>query len=584
MSFRRKTYPEVAESLLNRLLGGVSGETHPYPPALMSREPFSHALERAPVAQITAVWGQRNGESTRFERDADYVLAADSAKLEWKPGGARPDEGSAFEVHYLPRQREAGVNDLYPGSVVRTLMESVALETAALYAQMDAVYRAGFIDTASGGALDHVVGLLGLQRVRAGRHGTELRFSRSANARGAITLPAGTRAATADGAIEYETLADLTLADGQANAKVPARDTVAANDAVAADTLTLLTRPVVGIAAVSNPAASSRLSRDETDDELRSRARRFLVGSERGTLAAIEAAVLAEGVRAEITEPEPGRVLVLLQGAVLDEDPLARVRAAVDRVRPAGVRVQVLAGAAPVKVAVDLRLTSAAGLLDAELRAMQDQIRQRVADYLKALPLKDDGSVSKLIGLAMGVAGVEDARLTAVHAGTDDVLQLATGKLTLANRSTELGEIRISDPALATGLTLVLRYPRDATIPDQAAVQAAVEAAVGTLNDLAALADPVNDAKRVLGWGLLTRLLPLPVTGFVPATLAAQWAGSPGAVDGDVAVYSVQWVFSRPTGVSQALDALAAPAIALGTEERLSVVRVSVDVKPKPVV
>jgi uncharacterized phage protein gp47/JayE len=581
MSFRRKTYPEVAESLLNRLLGGVSGEAHPYPPAQTPREPFTHALERAPVAQITAVWGQRNGQTARFEREADYTLSADSAKLEWKPGGARPDEGSAFEVHYLPRQRETGVNDLFAGSVVRTLLEAVALETAGLYAQMDAVYRAGFIETADGGALDHVVGLLGISRVRAGRHSTELRFTRSRNARGEITLPAGTRAATADGAIEYETLADLTLADGQASAKVPARDTVASNDAVPADALTLLTRPVVGIDAVTNPAASSQLARDETDGELRTRARRFLVGSERGTLAAIEAAVIAEGVRAEITEPEPGRVQVLLQGAVLDEDPLARVRATVDRVRPAGVKVEVLLGDAPVKVGVDLRLTTAAGLLEADLRAVQDSIRQRVADYLKALPLKDDGSVSKLIGLAMGVAGVEDARLTAVTAGADDVLNLATGKLALANRSTELGEIRITDPALATGLTLVLRYPRDATLPDQAAIQAAVEVAVGRLNTLADVADQANDARRVLGWGRLTRLLPLPVVGFVPAALDAQWAGSPGASDGDVAVYSVQWVFTRPTGVSQVLESQAAPPFALGTEERLSVARVSVEVKPK---
>ena len=582
MSFRRKTYPEVAESLLNRLLGGVSGEAHPYPPAMTPREPFTHALERAPVAQITAVWGMRNGETHRFERDADYALAADSAKLEWKPGGARPDEGTAFEVHYLPRQRESGVNDLYAGSVVRTMLEAVALETAGLYAQMDAVYRAGFIATAGGGALDHVVGLLGISRVRAGRHSTELRFTRSRNARGAITLPAGTRAATADGAIEYETLADLTMADGQASAKVPARDTVATNDAVAADALTLLTRPVVGIDAVTNPAASSRLARDETDDELRTRARRFLVGSERGTLGAIESAVAAEGVRAEITEPAPGRVRVLLQGAVLDEDVLARVRHAVEQVRPAGVRVDVVPGDAPVKVAIDMRLSTAAGLLDAELRSIQDQIRQRVADYLKALPLKDDGSVSKLIGLAMGISGVDDARLTAVHAGVDDVLNLATGKLALADRSAELGEIRITDPALATGLTLVLRYPRDATIPDQAKVQAAVEEAVATLNELADQANPANDAKRQLDWGRLTRLLPLPVVGFVPAKLPAQWAGSPGAADADVVVYTVQWVFSRPTGVSQVLDGQAAPAFALGTEERLSVARVSVEVKPKP--
>jgi hypothetical protein len=43
----------------------------------------------------------------------------------------------------------------------------------------------------------------------------------------------------------------------------------------------------------------------------------------------------------------------------------------------------------------------------------------------------------------------------------------------------------------------------------------------------------------------------------------------------------VQWVFTRPTGASQVLEAAAAPAFALATEERLSVAAVRVEVKPK---
>jgi baseplate J-like protein len=581
MSFRRKTYPEVTESLLNRLLGGVSGEAHAYPPPAPAREPFQQPLERAPVASITAVWGARNGASHRFERDADYKLSADGAKLEWKSGGARPDEGTAFEVHYLPKQREGGVNDLYPGSVVRTLLEAVALETAGLYAQMQVVYDSGFIDTASGGALDHVVGLLGISRVRAGRNSTELRFTRARNTRGEITVPAGTRAATADGAIEYETLADLTLADGQPAAKVPARDTVASNDGLPADSLILLTKPIAGIESVTNPAPSTRLDRDETDGELRTRARRFLVGSERGTLGAIEAAVAAEGIRAELTEPAPGQVRVQLQGNALDPDRRARLRKAVDQVRPAGVQVGIVDGAPPVKVDLDLRLTSAKGLLETELRAIQDSIRKRYADYFKALPIKSDGSVTKLIGLGMGVDGVEDLRLTAAKAGATDVLDLASSTLKLATQPTELGEIRISDPALATGLTLAVRYPRGEPIPDQAALGSAVEAALASLNSLAEAGDPAFDAKRSLGWGRLTRLLPLPHAGWTAASLEQQWAGSAGASDTDVGPYTVQWVFTRPTGVSQVLEASAAPAFALSTEERLSLARASVEVKPK---
>ena len=579
MSFRRKSYPEVAESLLNRLLGGVSAEAHPYPPPGNPREPFQHPLERAPAAQLTAAWGLRNGASLRFERDADYKLSADAAKFEWIVGGARPDEGTAFEVHYLPRSRETGVNDLYPGSVVRTLLEAVALETAGLYAQMQSVYDAGFIDTASGGALDHVVALLGIARVRAGRNSTELRFVRAKNARGEITLPAGTRAATADGAIEYETLADVTLADGQASAKVPARDTLASNDGLPADALTLLTKPVAGIESVTNPAATSRLDRDETDAELRTRARRFLVGAERGTRSAIEAAVGAEGLRCELSEPAPGVVNVQLQSGALDPTRRARLDAAILRVRPAGVVVNLLDGSAPSKVDIELRLTSAPGLPETELRGIQEAIRSKFADYFAALPIRSDGSASKLVGLAMGVAGVEDARLVAATVGAVDKLDPARGVIALATLSTELGEVRIADPSLATGLTLVVRYHRGQAIPDQGALQAMVEAAVASLNALAAMDDVSNDVKRVLSWGRLTRLLPLP--GLVAATFEQQLAGSGEAVEGDVGEYTVQWVFTRPTGASQLLESSGAPAFALATTERLSVARVSVDVKPK---
>ncbi|MDX9885499.1 baseplate J/gp47 family protein [Thauera sp.] len=580
MSFRRKTYPEVAESLLNRLLGGVSGEAHPYPPAKATREPYRHALERPPVDRITAVWGARNGETFRFAPDADYLLSADGAELEWKAGGARPDEGTAFEIHYLPRQREMRVNDLYPGSVVRTLMEAVALETAGLYAQMETVYRAGFLETASGGALDHVVGLLGIRRVRAGRNSGELRFTRARNTAGEITIPAGTRVATADGAIEYETTADLTLVDGQPAAKVAARDLVADNDGLPPDSLVLMVRPIAGIESVTNPAATSRLDRDENDDELRSRARRFLAGSARGTRSALESAVAAEGLRAEIEEPSPGLVRVTLQG-VPGPDQFARIRKAVDQVRPAGVKVDILTGEPPLKIDLDLHLVSATGLPETRLRALQDEIRSRYADYFARLPLAADGSLSRLAGLAIGVDGVEDVRIKTASADGADVLDVAAGILALGGKTAELGELRIVDPALATGLTLAVRYPRGEPIPDQAKLAAAVEAAIAVLNQLAEQGLPADDAKRVLGWGRLTRLLPLPHAGWTSAGFEAQLGGAAGASASDVGKYTVQWVLTRPNALSQVLESADAPSFALATGERLSLAGVSVEVKPK---
>jgi hypothetical protein len=459
-------------------------------------------------------------------------------------------------------------------------MEAVALETAGLYAQMETVYRAGFLDTASGGALDHVVGLLGIRRVRAGRNSGELRFTRARNTAGEITIPAGTRVATADGAIEYETTSDLTLVDGQPAAKVAARDLVADNDGLPPDSLVLMVRPIAGIESVTNPGATARLDRDENDDELRSRARRFLAGSARGTRSALEAAIAAEGLRAEIEEPSPGLVRVTLQG-VPGPDQFARIKKAVEQVRPAGVKVDILNGAPPLKIDLDLHLVSATGLPETRLRALQDEIHSRYADYFARLPLASDGSLSRLAGLAIGIDGVEDVRIKTASADGADVLDVTAGILALGGKTAELGDLRIVDPALATGLTLALRYPRGEPIPDQAKLAAAIEAAIASLNLLAEQGLPADDAKRVLGWGRLTRLLPLPHTGWASASFEAQLAGAAGAGNTDVGKYTLQWVFTRPNALSQLLESAEAPAFALATGERLSLAGVSVEVKPK---
>jgi hypothetical protein len=51
---------------------------------------------------------------------------------------------------------------------VRTLAEAFARELAVCYQQLRKVYQHGFLDTAEGVALDHVVALLGMNRQRAG--------------------------------------------------------------------------------------------------------------------------------------------------------------------------------------------------------------------------------------------------------------------------------------------------------------------------------------------------------------------------------------------------------------------------------
>jgi hypothetical protein len=126
-----------------------------------------------------------------------------------------------------------------------------------------------------------------------------------------------------------------------------------------------------------------------------------------------------------------------------------------------------------------------------------------------------------------------------------------------------------------------VRYTTEQKIPDQAAIQTALQTAVSYLNELnAAPAAPLQ--KRTLSWGKLTLATPLP--DLTAATLAA-YDANPGAFTLPTAAqrapYTLQFVFTRPTGVSQVLDSEAVPALVLAPFERLSLAKVSTEVKPK---
>ena len=140
MSFRRRTYLEVLDTLLASLTGGIAGETHPFPPP--GGRPFRHHLERPPARQVIAVYGSRDGESHAFRPDVDYKLVDDGRTLEWQPQGELPEPGTVVQVSYYPASARAALTDIHPGSVLRTIAESFALEVAALYAELGAVYDA----------------------------------------------------------------------------------------------------------------------------------------------------------------------------------------------------------------------------------------------------------------------------------------------------------------------------------------------------------------------------------------------------------------------------------------------------------
>ena len=88
---------------------------------------------------------------------------------------------------------------------------------------------------------------------------------------------------------------------------------------------------------------------------------------------------------------EPGRITITPHVDSLPPDLQQRLTDSIELVRPAGVVVVVGTPQPPRKVDLELRLTTAAGLLAQDLRAAQRSVKDGIADFFTRLPAKDPG-------------------------------------------------------------------------------------------------------------------------------------------------------------------------------------------------
>lgn len=572
------------DNLLTRLIGGVAAESYPFPPAGSSGAPYQHPLEQPPVAKITSVYGLRNGSSYSFREGIDFELQ-DQASLIWTGDGALPDEGSTFQVNYFVGETTSTINDVHVGSVARTLLEASALEMAGLYAQMQVVYDAGFIDTANGKSLDHVVALLGLERVLAGHNQTTAEFRRLAGSKGEITIPAGTRLLTADANFEYETTATVKMIDGQSTIKVNARDLLPANEPVAAGDLTIIAKPISGIESVSNPEGSSLSEQDETDTVLRTRAKNFLHNSERATLASIKNVLGRQQVLADVDDTVPGVVSITYHEGALPPERQLEIKTAIDDVRPAGVHIDHVFAGAPQAVDLELRLTTNTDLLETDLRAIQDGVRTSIGDYFSRLEVNANASANQLIGLILSDARVQDVRLLSATAGGSDLLNRESGQITLAGTPSQLGVLTITDPNLPTRLNLLVSYPINLTSPDLTQIESALSEDISYLNDSNASetgSAPTDDIinRKTLDFGKLAQALPLPDSARLTLQSINDAIGTPSEstplLASDLSPFQLQWSLVTETGETQLISAETDPAYLLSDFERLSLATVDI--------
>jgi uncharacterized phage protein gp47/JayE len=440
LEYTPRPYPDIVRDLLTTLTGGTVREAAIAPadsPLVLDR------LSSRPIRRVSHLNGVVDVGGTPVQvqfTDADFYLADTNNDglpdaIEFRENGRKPIPGSQLTVNYYPVQlaRPVPLTDLNIGSVVRTLLETVAREVAQDEQYLDIIYRSAFLATAEGAALEKVVALIGVNRLPARHPLASIRFGRNAATGGRITIPAGT--VVTDGATppaRYSTVTDLTLEAGEQSRSVLAAGVSVDTQVVDAGALDRPETSIGGVSLVTNPDPAFRDSAAETDDALRRRARGALHGTVRGTLDALRFGILSvPGVKAvELTEwpdGQPGVVRADVAYETPDPAVESAVRKRIDEVRPAGIRVDTGA-ATRRKVSASVTLVlSGTGVSGAELtrltRGVEDRVAKKLADLAPGAPIR----MAALTAATLEDPLIADAEIaladTAAPPGTPIVVQ-----------------------------------------------------------------------------------------------------------------------------------------------------------------
>lgn len=458
LSLITRPYQDVVDDILTALVGGVTNE-----PIIFDLKSDLYPLAK-PAREVRGITGTRGGDHYTFRKEADFLFSEGDNAVAWVDGGTRPDDESTFYVDYFLQNSLSPLTDLNVGSVTRTLSEALSREIAIVYEQINQAYRSAFIDSATGKSLDYVVAILGVTRKTREFARGLVTFFRAPGSSGNITIPEGTVLLADKGAVRFETTELRTLQRGQARIDAPvraAKDFKGAKGRVDAGKIDAVLAPIEGIDRIINFEATILGAEDETDEELRTRAKAVLRALGKGTLMALFRVILeGRGTPVEAWDPnspgdkraDPGTVTVLVEA---EPERMPQLGTAVNETRAAGVLATLIARY--VFYTPRLRLTLAPGLTAAGKTKVIGQVIDALQTYTDGLSSGDDAQGEEILKAAKGVADVTAVKIADVLVFRSDLAGAG------------------SEPLVEAVLAALAALPADA---DAAARRAAITAAV----------------------------------------------------------------------------------------------------------
>jgi hypothetical protein len=482
-----RPYQEIVDDILTAIIGGVVNE-----PIFFDVKMDLYPLSRPAVDIRTLTGSHRPPDADQpvrwsFVRGVDYDFDEGRSAVVWLPDGNAPEDETTFYVDYVPVGADSPLTDINIGSVTRTLTEAIGREVATVYQQINQAYLAGFIDTAERQALDLVVSILNVQRQTKDDAVGLVTFFRNPAVPDNIIIPAGTVLTTADGKKAFATVELRALQRGQVQIEVPIRAMPKFKGALGLtgpNTITVQAQPVTGIDHITNLDATVQLGQDETDEQLRARARAVVRGLSKGTIAALVVAATQAGAGSmEVWDPggpagkesTPGRVTLLLDA---DPEHYAGIQAAVEETRAAGVQAALVAHF--IYFTPRLVASITAGLPPAGKIKVVRQIVDALDKYARKLsagaPAKGKDMIDAINKAVPEASKPEQIRFVDVMAWRADVSRPGTeatiDALLAAVTGAPVGDTQALRVALANVLTQAGHAaPTSQRIPDRSLVQ-----------------------------------------------------------------------------------------------------------------
>lgn len=482
VSLIERTYQEIVDDVLTAIVGGVVNEPIFFD---VKDDIYPLAEPARDVRNITGTVSARDADDIlrpkhfTFQKAVDFLFDQGSNAIIWESNGTKPDDETIFYVDYFRSESQSPLTDINVGSVTRTLSEAISREIATVYQQINEAYLAGFVDTARGQSLDLVVSILGVERkTKEAAVGLVTFFRDPGAGDGNITVPEGTVVSTDKGDATFITVQLRTLQRGQARIDLPIRAKEKGAEAKAGEIIRLA-QPIAGIARVTNFEATALGAADETDEQLRARAKAALRGLGKATLAALTTAILEGRAKlVEVFDPNsapsksrpPGVVDLLIES---EPERIISLRASVEQTRAAGVQASLIARYVFFKPRIRVRINQP-GLTSAGKIKLVRQIIDAMQDYVDKLAtgepangeelLKAVRSVKEIEGTKKDEKGRFETRFVDVMAWQSEIgkpdrealVKALVDAVSLARANETATNTATRDAALTTALTNVL--------------------------------------------------------------------------------------------------------------------------------